>query len=228
MVYPFPVKYAKGKDGRGVAWDIGYMDEYYGKDKTPPTLVIIHGKGAFGAHYGYLMKYALERGLRVIVPDMPHYGVSGPGNLDKSPARTLDDMREAIHDVIVNKLGVKKAYYAGHSLGGQLVMGYALRYPGAVRGLILEGPSGLEEFPKSIKIGDRDLPLFDRSYAHDFEKWKEVWAPTKVLESEARKTAQDIRDFFYFTKRDPETGQVRPSALGYFKRDTEYARLHTD
>jgi len=228
VTYPFPVRYAQGKDGRGVTWQIGYMDEYSGTDKNPPALVIVHGKGAFGAHYGYLMKYALERGLRVIAPDMPHYGMSGPGNLDKSPARTLDDMREAMHDVIVTKLGVKKAYYHGHSLGGQLVMGYALRYPEAVKGLVLEGPSGLEEFPRTIKIGDKDLPLFDRAYAHDFDKWKEVWGPTGVLASESKKTAQDVRDFFYFLKRDPQTKQTAPSAMGYFKRDTEYARLHTD
>ena len=40
---------------------------------------------------------------------MPHYGVSGPGNLDKSPARTLQDARDAIHDVVVNQLGVHPA-----------------------------------------------------------------------------------------------------------------------
>ena len=49
-------------------------------------------------------------GLRVIVPDLPHYGMSGPGNLDKSPARTMQDMREVVHDLVVNQLGVKKAY----------------------------------------------------------------------------------------------------------------------
>jgi homoserine O-acetyltransferase len=227
VVYPFPVKYAQGTDGRGVTWEIGYMDEYEGKEKNPPTLVIVHGKGAFGAHYGYVMKYALERGFRVIVPDLPHYGMSGPGNLDRSPARTLDDMREVLYDVVVRRLGVKKAWYLGHSLGGQLVMGYALRYPDAVRGLILEAPSGLEEFPRTIKVGDRELPLFDAAYARDFEKWKEVWGPTGVLDKERGKTAQDVRDFFYFRRRDPKTGQVEPAAAGYFKRDTEYARLHT-
>ena len=83
MVSPFPVKYAKVKDKRGVEWEIGYMDEYCGKQSNPPTLVIVHGKGAFGAHYGYLIKYAVERGFRVIAPDMPQWGTSGPGNLDK-------------------------------------------------------------------------------------------------------------------------------------------------
>src|SRR5260370_9110180 len=65
------------------------MDEHGGTDKDPKVLVIHHGKGAFGGHYGNTMQYALRSGLRVIVPDLPHYGMSGPGNLDKSPARTI-------------------------------------------------------------------------------------------------------------------------------------------
>jgi len=152
MVSPFPVKYAKVKDRRGVEWELGYMDEYCGKQSNPPTLVIVHGKGAFGAHYGYLIKFAVERGFRVIAPDMPQWGTSGPGNLDKPMTRTLDDVRDAFHGLVVGKLGVKKAYYFGHSLGGQTVLGYAMRYPEAVEGLILEAPAGLEEYPKSLKM----------------------------------------------------------------------------
>ena len=52
--------------------EIGYIDEYWVSDKNPPVLVVVHGKGAFAAHYGYLIKYAVERGYRVIAPDMPH------------------------------------------------------------------------------------------------------------------------------------------------------------
>ena len=55
--------------------------------------------------------------------------MSGPGNLEKSPARTMQDMREVVYDLVVNQLGVKKAVYLGHSLGGQLVIGYALTWP---------------------------------------------------------------------------------------------------
>jgi len=228
MVSPFPVKYAKVKDRRGVEWEIGYMDEYCGGVKSPPVLVIVHGKGAFGAHYGFLIKYAVEHGYRVIAPDMPQWGTSGPGNLGKSMARTLDDVRDAFHALIVGKLGVKKATYLGHSLGGQTVLGYALRYPEAVEGLVLEGPAGLEEYPKNIKMGDRELPLFDKSYAYDLKRWHEVWDPTGLEKAEGSRDAQSVRDFFYFKQRDPKTGAVTPSFNGYFKRDTEYSRLHTD
>jgi homoserine O-acetyltransferase len=228
MVSPFPVKYAKVKDRRGVDWEIAYMDEYCGQEKDLPVLVIVHGKGAFGAHYGFLIKYAVEHGFRVIAPDMPQWGTSGPGNLDKPVARTLDDVRDAFHELVVGKLGVKQAWYLGHSLGGQTVLGYALRYPEAVQGLVLEGPAGLEEYSKNVMMGDKELPLFDKSYAYDLKRWHEVWDGTGLVQAEGKRDEQSVRDFFYFKSRDPKTGTVSPSFNGYFKRDTEYARLHTD
>ncbi|XUM22982.1 alpha/beta hydrolase [Bradyrhizobium oligotrophicum S58] len=229
VTYPYPVKYATAKDKRGTSWEIGYMDEYAGTDRDPKVLVIIHGKGAFGGHYGNVMQYALRSGLRVIVPDLPHYGMSGPGNLDKSPARTMQDMREVVHDLVVNQLGVKKAYYLGHSLGGQVVAGYALTWPDVVQGLALEAPSGLEEYPRDITIAkDKKARLFDQAFDHDFDKWKETWGPTGILAAEIGRSEQSVRDFFYFKKRDPETNVVSAAKSGYFYNDSEYARFHTE
>jgi pimeloyl-ACP methyl ester carboxylesterase len=227
MVSPFPVKYAKAKDGHGVEWQIGYMDEYCGKQANPPTLVMVHGKGAFGAHYGNVIKYAVERGFRVIVPDMPLAGTSGPGNLDKTQARTLEDVREAFNALVVGQLGVKKAYYYGHSQGGQVVLGYALRYPDAVQGLLLEGPAGLEEYPKNFKLGDKELPICDKAIGRDLNRWQAAWGPFGLVEAEMKRSPQWVRDFFYWQKRDA-AGNAVPAESGYFINDTQYSRLHTD
>jgi len=229
VTYPYPVKYADVRDGAGTTWQIGYMDEYAGDKPNPQVLVIIHGKGAFAGHYGNVMQYALRSGFRVIAPDLPHYGMSGPGNLDKSPARTMQDMRDVVHELVVNQLGVKRAAYLGHSLGGQLAMGYALTWPEAVQDLILEAPAGLEEYPRDVVVAPgKTAPLFDPSFARDFTKWKAAWDQTGVLASEIGRTEQGVRDFFYFKKRDPATGAVARSQSGYFMNDSEYARLHTE
>src|SRR5258706_446605 len=129
------------------------------------VLVLIHGKGAFAGHYGNVIKQAVESGIRVIAPDLPHYGMSGPGNLDKNPARSMQDMRDVVHELVVNQLGVKQAYYLGHSLGGQVVLGYALTWPDAVRGLILEAPAGLEEYPRQVPVAPgKTAKLYDASF----------------------------------------------------------------
>jgi len=229
VTYPFPVKYATAKDSSGLSWQIGYMDEYAGTDPDPQVLVIIHGKGAFAGHYGNIIKFAVQRGLRVIAPDLPHYGMSGPGNLDKTPARSLQDMRDVVHELVVNQLGVMQAFYLGHSLGGQVALGYALTWPDAVRGLILEAPAGLEEYPREVPIAPgKTARLFDALFTHDFDKWKQTWDQTGILASEIARSEQNIRDFYYFKKRDPVTDVVSKSKSGYFMNDSEYARFHTE
>lgn len=223
--YPYDVKYGTGKDNQGVAWEIAYMDEYSGNESNPSVLVLIHGKGVFGGYFGYVIKQALSKGLRVIVPDLPHYGKSIPGNLDKPLARTLQDTREAIHDLIVNQLGVSRASYMGHSMGGQWVIGYALTYPDAVEKLILEGAGGMEEFPTNIKIGNAFIGFFDPSYLRDLSKWEAVWSVP--LQKEFAKTESDIRLFYYFKKKDPATGKIETSESGYFKKETPMADFVT-
>src|SRR3954451_2788145 len=143
----------------------------------------------------------------------------------------MQDMREAIHDLVVNQLGVKKADYLGHSLGGQFVMGYGLSWPDAVGALILEAPAGLEEYPREVAIAPgKKGRLFDESFARDFGKWKSVWDQEglRMLSNERNKAEQDVLDMFYFKKRDKETGALSPTPFGYFNSNSEYAKLHTD
>ena len=52
------------------------------------------------------------------------------------------------------------------------------------------------------------LRLFDESFARDFPKWKQTWDQTGILATEIARPEQNIRDFFYFKKRDPVTGVV--------------------
>jgi pimeloyl-ACP methyl ester carboxylesterase len=108
-------------------------------------------------------------------------------------------------------------------------MGYALTYPDAVKSLILEAPAGLEEYPREVTIAPgKKAKLFDVSFARDFDKWKDVWGPTGILAGEIARSDQNVRDFYYFKKRDPVTGAVGRSQSGYFMNDSEYARLHTE
>ncbi|PKN71488.1 MAG: alpha/beta hydrolase [Deltaproteobacteria bacterium HGW-Deltaproteobacteria-12] len=225
VTYPFNVKYAKAKDSRGMEWEIAYMDEYYGIDPQPKVLVLIHGKGAFGAYFGHVMKVALQNGLRVIVPDLPHFGKSIPGNLHKPLSRSLQDTREAIHDLIVQQLGVKQAAYLGHSLGGQWVLGYALTYPGAVEKIILESSAGLEEYPTKIKIGDKEMLLFDDSQK-DMKSWEVVWGDR--LKQGLMQDDEYWINFAYFKHKNPKTGKIEPSRIGFFINDTEYAKFFTE
>jgi homoserine O-acetyltransferase len=110
-----------------------------------------------------------------------------------------------------------------------VILGYALNWPDAVRGLILEAPAGLEEYPAEVAFAPgKTAKLFDPGFGRDFSKWRAVWDQTGILDSEIARTEQNIRDFYYFKKRDPATGAVSKAQSGYFMNDSEYARLHTE
>jgi pimeloyl-ACP methyl ester carboxylesterase len=224
--YPFAVKYANAKDSKGIEWEVAYMDEYYGLEPNPKVLVLIHGKGSFGGDFGYIMKGALENGLRVIVPDLPHFGKSIPGNIDKPLSRSLQDTREVIYNIVVKQLGVKKATYLGHSLGAQWVLGYALTYPDAVEKIILESPA-LEEYLTQFKIGGQDVPFFNDSLK-DWKVWEKSGAWVNLMNLEFAHDEAFWKNFCYFKAKNPKTGQFEPSKYGFFYNDTEYARYYVD
>lgn len=219
--YPFAVKYAKAKDNKGMEWEVAYMDEYYGFDPNPKVLVLIHGKGGFGSYFGHVMKVALENGLRVIVPDLPGFGKSIPGNLNKPLSRTLQSTREVMYNIIVKQLGVKKATYLGHSLGGQWVLGYALAYPDAVEKLIVEAYPVSEEYPTFMKMGGKDTPLL-ADEQQDMKVWEVVWSAR--LKQGLAQDEEYWRNFAYFKQKNPKTGQIEPARIGFFVNDTEYAK----
>lgn len=210
VTYPFPVKFAQTNDNKGIEWQIAYMDEYSGTETNPPVVVLIHGKGMYAGYYAELMKDLLTQGYRVIAPDLPNYGKSIPGNLQNPITRSLDDTRDTIHDLLANQLKLNKAHFVGHSMGGQWVLGYALKYPNMVDRIVLEAPGGLEEFPTTVA----NIPFFGKDQANSYDSWQKIWG--KTLQQEQKKSAEDIELFNYFKTKNPKTGAIMDTSAGYF------------
>jgi len=215
--YPFSVKYANAKADDGSIWEIGYMDVAPMFKANPKVLVLIHGRACSGAYFGHAIEMARKNGIRVIVPDLPNYGKSLPGNTDMPLVRSMQNTREVIHDLIVNRLGIQRAVYGGHSLGGQWALGYALTYPEAVERLILIAPAGLEELPAKY---------FPPEYAHttnrkDFNRFPYYASKSRLDHSTKAKL---IEDFYFY--RLKVNGNLIP--FGFFKKETPDTLFATD
>lgn len=107
------------------------------------TLLMIHGLGGNASHWRRNIG-ALSQQFRCIAVDLPGYGNSS--TVERGEADTQLDFYADVIASLLEKLKVPKASVMGHSMGGQVSMVLALKYPALVNKLVLVAPAGLETF----------------------------------------------------------------------------------
>lgn len=110
---------------------VGELDIRYLTGGQGYPLVIIHGGGE-GAKAWLQNVEELSRYYTVYVPDLPGFGYSQP----MSDNFNISDFVEFVKD-FSHKLGLKRFYLLGHSIGGGIALHYALRFPHEVKRLVL-------------------------------------------------------------------------------------------
>ncbi len=95
-----------------------------GAEDSVPVL-FVHGNGSSATFWEETM-LALPSGFRGIAPDMRGYGDTEPLPVDATLG--LGDMVEDIRS-LVEAMGLGKFHIVGHSMGGGIVMKYAIAYP---------------------------------------------------------------------------------------------------
>ena len=117
-----------------------------GGQAPSPVLVLIHGVNDQAGTWGPVAA-PLAKNYRLIVPDLPGHGESGP----KSGPLSLPLDVEQLH-AIIEKDGAPKVTLAGNSMGAWIAILYALAHPDRVEGLILESGGGLA-LPPGVPLG---------------------------------------------------------------------------
>ncbi len=99
-------------------------------------VLFIHGNVSSASFWEETM-LALPAGFRALAPDMRGYGDTETLPIDATLG--LDDMVEDIHSLVAG-LGLTRCHMAGHSMGGNILMKYLLKYPAEIRSLTLAAP----------------------------------------------------------------------------------------
>ena len=121
-----------------------------------PPVILIHGAGAGGAIW-HRQIAALAKTRRVVVPDIPLFGVSELPN-DVPPVRP--DVG-ALLVAIMDRLDIDRADIAGMSLGGLMAMSAVLHAPDRFGKLALVSSAGLgRALPYIYRLAR--VPLFNR------------------------------------------------------------------
>ncbi|MFP2904244.1 alpha/beta fold hydrolase [Pyxidicoccus sp. 3LFB2] len=143
---PWPVKRmplprTAAQFGMATVPEVSFVD-LPGASPDAKTVVFIHGLGSYLKFWRSQLDAFHQQGYRVVAVDLPGYGKSDkPGSFPY----TMEAMADAVREV-VDGLQVDKPILAGHSMGGQTSLSYAIRYPDALSALVLVSPAGFEKF----------------------------------------------------------------------------------
>jgi len=129
--YGFPTEYVQVRNIK-----IGYIDQGNSDD----VLILIHGLGSNAK--GWIKNIpAWSEKFRVIAIDLPGYGLSDKGYYQYSMSFYAQVLTE-----FMDALNIPSATFVGHSMGGQIAIVAALKYPERISNLILISPAGFERF----------------------------------------------------------------------------------
>jgi acylglycerol lipase len=108
---------------------------------TPRDVIAIaHGYAEHGGRYGNLVERLVPQGYALYALDHRGHGRSGGKRaLVDRMAWVIEDFRRFVSEVRARH-GGQRIKLLGHSMGGNVAFGYALRWPKDLSGLILSGP----------------------------------------------------------------------------------------
>ncbi|HXP73037.1 MAG TPA: alpha/beta hydrolase [Stellaceae bacterium] len=134
-----------------------------------PPLFLIHGIGASRHSWDGVVRL-LRQDYRCIAYDLRGHGVSPV----PPPPYSLDDLVEDL-EALRRELGIPKAHFMGHSLGGMIGPAYARRYPDRVLSLGLLSTAAGRTADDSANVKGVVATMRQRGIAPVLETLKDRW-----------------------------------------------------
>lgn len=211
--------------------DLGWPRFEGGPNDAPNPIILIHGFGVDGSTMLQLGR-RLTRRHRVVVPDLPGFGIHGVSHGATPGAETF---LEGIDDLL-ERLGAWKPILVGSSMGGGIVATYAATRPDVPAGIALIGPAGIEPPVDSVifaaaREGEHLLKVdspeaFDRIYRLNFVKppWMPRFVRRIVVEEGSRKAELHERifrglDHYMFSDQEPFRSITCPTMVIWGDQD---------
>ncbi len=144
---------------------------YFEQGDCKDTLVLLHGNTSSSIFFEPLLQM-LPKSIRVIAPDLRGFGNSSYSH----PIETLTDFADDLK-MFLDQLHIRNIQLLGWSLGGNIAMEFASKYPDMVSHLILLSSGSLKGYPV-FKKNELGHPVLGSIYASKEELSKD---PVQVL-----------------------------------------------
>lgn len=143
-------------------------------DPKKPVIVFIYGLLCSHYHFKFQIPFFEEQGFQILLHDYRfHFGSSLAAPLETF---TFDNVSTDLFELITN-LGIKKPLFIAHSMGCNIALEYAKKYPKLTAGLILI--SGSVVAPQDVmfdsKIIDVTIPYIEALTLAFPELYKSIW-----------------------------------------------------
>ena len=148
--------WAKGYRSKKVdtsAGPVHYMVRQGDGDQLP--VVLLHGLGSAGAHYGPLLRHLRRHVQKMTIVDFPGHGFSRHKNISIDANLFRESVEQALDQIITEPV-----ILYGNSLGGLAAIRYSIMRPRFVKALIACSPGGA---PMTEVEKDSLRRLFDPS-----------------------------------------------------------------
>jgi pimeloyl-ACP methyl ester carboxylesterase len=136
---------------------------YWSGGSGAKTIVLLHGVNDHAGGWAAVVP-ALVKKYRVIIPDLPGHGDSGPREGPLAMSMILRSVEQ-----IIEREKVQCFTLVGNSFGGWIAVLYALAHPDRVEHLVLESGGGLARPPA--------VPLFATDRGTAMKILRAVWGP---------------------------------------------------
>jgi pimeloyl-ACP methyl ester carboxylesterase len=119
-------------DGIRIFYNTSFAMENF--DPNKPVIVLIYGLLCSNYHYKYQIPFLEDQGYQILLHDYRfHYASSQDGDIDSC---TFENISKDLNELLTF-LSIKKASLVGHSMGVNICLEHARRYPEDVGNLVL-------------------------------------------------------------------------------------------
>ena len=159
-------------EGIRIFYNTNYLPEELNPEK--PVVVFVYGLLCSNNHFKYQIPYFEEMGYQILLHDYRfHFASSQDGKIDDC---NFPNIAQDLHELLIS-LNIKNTLFIGHSMGVNICLEHARRYPEDVSAQVLI--SGTVVPPQDImfdsNIVDITMPLIETFTKKYPELYKAFW-----------------------------------------------------